>query len=225
MKKVFLFVLAVVIALTSTGCGNSVSQEEYDALKQANAELQSKNNELESTHDTDKAAKDLCDAFVQRYNKQIDKYNANLEISTDLQELGLNPLIKIEGLSSENPSFNPNTWTHVDIHLNDDATYKYIGFGARAKTFIETNSNFLETLELMGAVAYASNATMSEEESMDLSNSLVKEFITDNEKEHVYNILDNDEYTSSDKYESVVGSMRYVFSFEKGCLLMECIPE
>lgn len=42
MKRVFLFVLAVVMALTFAGCGNSVSQEEYDMLKKENESLQSK---------------------------------------------------------------------------------------------------------------------------------------------------------------------------------------
>ena len=230
MKRVFLCVLAVVMALTFTGCGDSVSQEEYDTLKDNYDKLEQDYNaqkdELENLQSkvdslvaeaaatpspsptpsptpepTIEEVSTFYDDFKSRYNKFVSEYNdANVDGT---------PLNEITVLDEENDSFKPTSWIGFDVYLEDSGEFRNVILSAEGKVTTKEPMNIMTTIGAMSAVAYAADADMTEEQRQDLASAIMQDFFLD-------------DFSLDSVYKTEINSCGYAFNVKFGYICMEC---
>lgn len=170
MKRVLLFVLVFVIVLTFTGCGSTISKEEYETLNKQNSALQEQIDALESrlsaTPTPSPLVQEGYNNFVQRYNEYIGE--------ADTPD-------KIEMLSVDNNSFQPTTWTKATICFNEDGTLDNVLFAAEPDTAVEDIAYFFKTVNAMTIVAYGIDESMTENQCVDFRMDIMQNYFFDDQ--------------------------------------------
>lgn len=236
MKKVFLFVLAVVMALTFAGCGNSVAQEEYDTLKanydkleqDYNAQkddlenLQSKVDSLVAeavatptpsptpipSPTSSSTPESTIETTSTFYDNFKSRYNKFISEYNDANVDGT-PLKEIAVLDEENDSFKPTSWIGFDIYLEDSGEFRNVILSAEGKATTKEPMNIMTTIGAMSAVAYAADADMTEEQRQDLASAIMQDFLLD-------------DFSLDSVYETEINSYGYAFNVKFGYICMEC---